>query len=490
MNHKFSVTCCIIGAIILTIMAGCGRKSKDPKVTSETKSVEIRPNQYCRAIVNTKDGYSTWVTFEKDKTDVTATRHWGNIIKVDDRWVQLVKRSYLGKRKDYEMVFLKDLKNGLYNYLSIFDDFLINKETETYSRYCFSYSHHYSIDDWEFSEARTYVDLNALANSNDKHLIQNEYNDMITNEAKIPTDELRNRFCEHNYSWMVYQDKPKYEFICEAENLSIKIHILETVGSMITLYYDVNMETCLHKNPGLSNLDTIVVKYGGEKTGFVSIGSHTYVLYTDEEKALYKKYISSGSRYIPHGLFLFTQGATHRRTFGVSHGWKKGVEQNRVALPELPKKMQSMLKDIDRAPDGCGYFDWETADLVNRNGQRYHVADYESMAGVYWLGPDEIVDASQLDPKPEGPVVVEQDFTPPDPRPNCEFFTEKFQHELEVDKLARKCGCNQDFKRRPFRYSDCTSEAYDWYNKYYYDAYDGSNFPDDDTEEDEEECGW
>ena len=67
--------------------------------------------------MNTKDGYSTWVTFEKDNTDVTAMRHWGNVIKVDDKWVQLVKMSYLGKRKDYEMVFLKDLKNGRYNYL-------------------------------------------------------------------------------------------------------------------------------------------------------------------------------------------------------------------------------------------------------------------------------------------------------------------------------------------------------------------------------------
>ena len=118
MNHKIYCFCCIIGAIILTITVGCGRKSKESKVTSETKSVEIiRPNQYCRAIVNTKDGYSTWVTFEKDNTDVTAMRHWGNVIKVDDKWVQLVKMSYLGKRKDYEMVFLKDLKNGRYNYL-------------------------------------------------------------------------------------------------------------------------------------------------------------------------------------------------------------------------------------------------------------------------------------------------------------------------------------------------------------------------------------
>ena len=117
MNHKNYCFCCIIGAIVLTITVGCGRKSKESKVTSETKSVEIRPNQYCRAIVNTKDGYSTWVTFEKDNTDVTAMRHWGNVIKVDDKWVQLVKMSYLGKRKDYEMVFLKDLKNGRYNYL-------------------------------------------------------------------------------------------------------------------------------------------------------------------------------------------------------------------------------------------------------------------------------------------------------------------------------------------------------------------------------------
>lgn len=234
MNHKIYCFCCIIGAIILTITVGCGRKSKESKVTSETKSVEIiRPNQYCRAIVNTKDGYSTWVTFEKDNTDVTAVRHWGNVIKVDDKWVQIVKMSYLGKRKDYEMVFLKDLKNGRYNYLSVLRNFMYDAKISLYSEFCFSYNYYFSIGKWEENK---FVDLDHFANGKDVVLLQEKYDEMIENELDLTSDELRRKYCKYDASWMIYKNKPKYEFICEAENLSIKIHIrLAKIFAMLTL---------------------------------------------------------------------------------------------------------------------------------------------------------------------------------------------------------------------------------------------------------------
>ena len=66
-----------------------------------------------------------------------------------------------------------------------------------------------------------------------------EYNflqPMIENELDLTSDELRRKYCKYDASWMIYKNKPKYEFICEAENLSIKIHIrLAKIFAMLTL---------------------------------------------------------------------------------------------------------------------------------------------------------------------------------------------------------------------------------------------------------------
>lgn len=493
--------------LILSTAMGCKthispsqsmENSKTENTSNSTHGIQnvmLPSNTYCRAIVNTKDGYSTWVTFDKDKIDVT--RHWGGIMNIEGEWVQIVKMSYLGKEKIYDLLFLKNLYDGRYSYIDSYRTLLNDNSNNTYTRYCFSYVFYHYLNKWGRWE-QNYADPNIFTHMNETQLLKHEYEIYCENEAEegvvqTKSDELRGLYCEMYLSWMVFMNHPKYEFICESTSLSARINILETVGSMITVFHDVDIQTCASPSPNLSNLDTIAIQKKNVDSGTLYFGTRSFDLYsTSEYKEQYLKYINSDrNHYIPHGIFLFTHGATQRRSIGVIKEWRNGDEPNRVELPELPEKMKSMLKDIDRAPDGCGYFDWETADLVNQSGRRYHVADYEDIAGIYWLKPEDSIDISKLDLEPKAPVVVEQDYTPPSPLPNCEFFTQDFQERRKLDKLARKCGCNRRFVSNPFDdLSDCTDEAYEWYKKYYFDLYDGSNIEDDDdpSEEECEEC--
>ena len=283
--------------LILSTAMGCKthispsqsmENSKTENTSNSTHGIQnvmLPSNTYCRAIVNTKDGYSTWVTFDKDKIDVT--RHWGGIMNIEGEWVQIVKMSYLGKNKRCELVFLKNLHNKRYSYVNVYQNFL-NEQFGL--KYCFSYRFHYMLDRWGWLY-REYADPFSLALDNVETLIKQQYDDFCANDvedgyARSRSDELRGMYCEFDTPWMVYQNRPRYEYLCETHNLYTNIKVMETIGNMITVSSSIKTDTCLPRKEKLSNLDTVVIHKSEHNMGVFFAEEHSSALYSKKRRAI------------------------------------------------------------------------------------------------------------------------------------------------------------------------------------------------------------
>jgi hypothetical protein len=92
---------------------------------------------------------------------------------------------------------------------------------------------------------------------------------------------------------------------------------------------------------------------------------------------------------------------------------------DRIDLPEDIEIFPEELQAVDHAADGCGHFDWDTVELVGKDGHRVKVAQgvYENITGIYWLKSDTNFSLDMLEEVPEEPIIIGEDYVVPPPHP-------------------------------------------------------------------------
>ena len=69
-------------------------------------------------------------------------------------------------------------------------------------------------------------------------------------------------------------------------------------------------------------------------------------------------------------------------------------------------------------------------------------------------------------------VFNDYEYEPPQPMPNCEYFSEAHQAKLKYDEQARECGCFLSFRGSYNPLPKCHSEHYDYFYELYEDFVD------------------
>ena len=267
---------------------------------------------------------------------------------------------------------------------------------------------------------------------------------------------------------MFYNKKLPLYYVCEAIQFDRKLNTYETLADYITIHINTKATTC--RGDSLDeNFSSIRIRSNPDKDYIFTINSFIRALIPNDVSDNYKETQDISA---PLSLVLFTEGKRQRRSFGVPLDWKDGKVTQIAELSETPEVLEDILRSIDKAPNGCGSFDWETAELVHKDGKRYSLGAFDSIAGIYWLSPDDELDWSALSSKAEPLVFNDYEYEPPQPMPNCEYFSEAHQAKLKYDERARECGCRLSFTELYHISEKCTTEVYDYFFEHYDDFVD------------------
>lgn len=267
---------------------------------------------------------------------------------------------------------------------------------------------------------------------------------------------------------MIYQNKDSLRYICEATQFDRNLKVYEMFNNLTTVYINTKSTTCKGKSSD-ENFSSIRIRSNPDKDYIFTINSFIRALIPNDVSDNYKE---TQDIFAPLSLVLFTEGKRQRRSFGVPLDWKDGKVTQIAELSETPEVLEDILRSIDKAPNGCGSFDWETAELVHKDGKRYSLGAFDSIAGIYWLSPDDELDWSALSSKAEPLVFNDYEYEPPQPMPNCEYFSEAHQAKLKYDERARECGCRLSFTELYHISEKCTTEVYDYFFEHYDDFVD------------------
>ncbi len=468
------VTLSLILFTIPVLALSCNRHTASQTVqTVQSDTVEIvldePQSELCRVVVNYKNNRHLYVEFGKNGFKPVDAQ--GTLVKLDDEWgvISIAKFQFGSHRVSSSEFILRMLESTndilfpIYRPSRNNDDWFLGYKTWNF--HCFSYAYHDTFNGLITYAPKYIGDLSKLS-IDDTHSIERAIN-LFFNTYKDKT--ARNiRLCRQNDIWMVYKNKPSHNYICEATKLDRDLEIIETFGSFITLQIDTKESTC----QGNSSEEYIAsIQISSNPDDGTLLLMHPFVQ-TYLSKDLYDNYRNTHSKPASLSLVLFTEGKRQRRSFGVPLDWKDGRITQIAELSETPELLEDILRSIDKAPNGCGSFDWETAELVHKDGKRYSLGAFDSIAGIYWLSPDDELDWSALSSKAEPLVFNDYEYEPPQPMPNCEYFSEAHQAKLKYDERARECGCRLSFTELYHISEKCTTEVYDYFFEHYDDFVD------------------
>ena len=463
--------------ILFTIPAlalSCNRHTASQTVqTDQSEAAEIvldePQSELCRVVVNYKNNRHLYVEFGKNGFKPVDAQ--GTLVKLDDEWaiISIAKFQFDDQRISSSEFILRmfdsnsDVLFPIHRPMKQLDDWLLHYKTWNY--YCFPYAYHSIFYDLAGYPPRFIGDISTLSfnevSAIDKAelIFKNEFSSIKNRKVEL---------CEQNYEWMVYKNKPSLTYVCEAMQLNRDLSVYETFSNLVTIHINTSSTTCRGKSSE-EYIPTISLCSNPNKQSDLIVHPFISKLIS---KDVYTQYRNTHDASAQLNLVLFTEGKKQRRSFGVALDWKDGKITQIAELSETPEVLEDILRSIDKAPNGCGSFDWETAELVHKDGKRYSLGAFDSIAGIYWLSPDDTVDTTMLSSDIEPLVFNDYEYEPPQPMPNCEYFSEAHQAKLKYDEQARECGCFLSFRGSYSPSPKCHSEHYDYFYELYEDFVD------------------
>ena len=463
--------------ILFTIPAlalSCNRHTASHTVqTDQSDTSEIvldeSKSELCRVVVNYKNNRHLYVEFGKNGFKPIDAQ--GTIVKLDDEWgVISIARFQFDDQRITSSEFILRMMNSSNDVLfqirrpmKDLDDFYL--DYKTWSFYCFPYAYHSVLDGFLLYTEKVIGDFTEISLDDN---IEFDEARLSLNKAFKSIKLRKLELCEQKYDWMIYQDTTSPHYVCEATQFNRNLNVYETFNNLISVYINTKSTTCRGDSSD-ENFSTIRISSNPNSSTGVTINSFisTYI-----PPDVYNDYRNTHSKPASLSLVLFTEGKRQRRSFGVPLDWKDGRVTQIAELSETPELLEDILRSIERAPNGCGSFDWETAELVHKDGKRYSVGAFDSIAGIYWLTPDDSVDTTLLSSDIEPLVFNDYEYEPPQPMPNCEYFSEAHQAKLKYDEQARECGCFLSFRCSYNPSPKCHSEHYDYFYELYEDFVD------------------
>ena len=426
-------------------------------------------SELCRVVVNYKNNRHHYVEFGKNGFKPIDAQ--GTLVKLDDEWgiISIAKFQFADQRitsnefilrmmnANSDLLYqirrpMRILDNGYYGY-------------KTWNHFCLPYAYHEAFDGFLIYKPKHIGYFTELSLNDNPYL---DYSRELFYKRFKSIKDRKIALCEMKYDWMVYNERLPLYYICEAIQFDRYLNIYETFSDYVTIYIKTKATTCQGDSLD-ENFSSIRIRSNPDEDYIFTINSFIRALIPNDVSDNYKETQDISA---PLSLVLFTEGKRQRRSFGVPLDWKDGKVTQIAELSETPEVLEDILQSIDKAPNGCGSFDWETAELVHKDGKRYSLGAFASIAGIYWLSPDDELDWSALSSKAEPLVFNDYEYEPPQPMPNCEYFSEAHQAKLKYDERARECGCRLSFTELYHISEKCTTEVYDYFFEHYDDFVD------------------
>ena len=467
----------ILLLILLTIPAlalSCNRHTTSNTVQiDQSEAAEIvldePQSELCRVVVNYKNNRHLYVEFGKNGFKPIDAA--GTLVKLDNEWgvISIAKFQFDDQRITSNEFILRmmnassDLLYQIRRPMRIRDNWYYGYRT--WDHFCLPYAYHDVFDGFLIYRSKNIGYFSEVSLNDEYHL--DSAKELNNKRFKI-IKERKKVLCELKFNWMIYNKKLPLYYVCEAIQFDRKLNAYETLADYITIHINTKATTC--RGDSLDeNFASIRIRSNPSEDYIFTINSFIRELIPNDISAIYQQTQGASA---PLSLVLFTEGKRQRRSFGVPLDWKDGKVTQIAELSETPEVLDDILRSIDKAPNGCGSFDWETAELVHKDGKRYPLGAFDSIAGIYWLSPDDTVDTTMLSSDIEPLVFNDYEYEPPQPMPNCEYFSEAHQAKLKYDEQARECGCHLSFKGLYHPSPKCTYEVYDYFYEHYQDFVD------------------
>lgn len=453
--------------VIPLIASACNRSATQHPDTAEIVLAHPQ-SELCRVVVNYKNNRHLYVEFGKNGFKPIDAA--GTLLKLHDDWriISIAKFQFNGQRITSDELFIRSIgttddmlfqiRRPMKDKVDLYYDY------KQWNFYCFSYAFHRLFDGLLYKQK--YIgDLSKLVLSDKLELTNTT---RLFNQALVNIQERKIELCEQKPFWMIYKNKPLLNYICEAIQLHRDLKVFESFGDFVTL--DINTKATSCNGDYLEEyFSSIRIRSNLAQQRHFPINPFVKSFLPKE---LYENFHITHGTSAQLNLVLFTEGKKQRRSFGVALDWKDGKVTQIAELSKTPELLEDILRSIDKAPNGCGSFDWETAELVHKDGKRYSLGAFDSIAGIYWLSPDDELDWSAISSKAEPLVFNDYEYEPPQPMPNCEYFSEAYQAKLKYDEQARECGCFLSFQGSYNPSPKCHSEHYDYFYELYEDFVD------------------